>query len=127
MTLEDNYTIMADHSADHITTEEARELVAALTPMVWTLGLELYPGVSYRNILVWPHGPVDSVTRAPHDFPGKPIDAILPSRGGADVLLRMIIESWKILDAHPVNGARLKRGLAAGNSLWPWGQGKTPR
>ena len=127
VTLVENYTIMADHSADHITTEEARELIAALVPMVKGLGLELYPGVSYRNILVWPHGPVDSVTSAPHDFPGKPIDAILPSREGADVLLRMIIESWRILETHPVNEARLKRGLAAANSLWPWGQGKAPR
>ncbi len=127
VTLDRNYTVMFDHSADHITSEEARELVTAVTPLVESLGLVVYPGVSYRNILVWANGPVNCVTYPPHDFPGGPVDAKLPAGEGADILLRMIVDSWKILEHHPVNEARIKQGLSAANSLWPWGQGKAPR
>ncbi|MEW6352424.1 MAG: cofactor-independent phosphoglycerate mutase [Thermodesulfobacteriota bacterium] len=127
VTLDRNYTFMSDHSADHITSEEARELVAAVAPMVESLGLSVYPGVSYRNILVWANGPVHCVTHPPHDFPGRPLDAKLPAGQGSDTLLRMIVESWRILEHHPVNEARVRQGLSAANSLWPWGQGKTPR
>jgi 2,3-bisphosphoglycerate-independent phosphoglycerate mutase len=50
-----------------------------------------------------------------------------PSGNGADVLLRVIIGSWKILEEHPVNQKRVGRGQGPANSLWPWGQGRPPR
>ena len=33
VTLEKNYTLMADHSADHISSPEAAEIIASLTPV----------------------------------------------------------------------------------------------
>ncbi|MFH1113211.1 MAG: cofactor-independent phosphoglycerate mutase [Pseudomonadota bacterium] len=127
VTLDRNYTIMADHSADHISSSEAREIIASLAPMIESLGLQLVAGISYRNLMVWGNGPEGCVTNAPHDFPGRPIDERLPSGPGADVLLRIIIKSWKILESHPVNLRRVKRHQGAANSVWPWGQGKPPR
>lgn len=126
VTLDRNYTIMADHSADHIASSEAKEIVAAVAPMVESLGLHLVAGISYRNLLVWNNGPEGCVTHAPHDFPGQPLNQWLPSGPGADVLLRIIVKSWKILDKHPVNQRRIKRGQGPANSVWPWGQGKPP-
>ncbi|MEJ2716184.1 MAG: cofactor-independent phosphoglycerate mutase [Deltaproteobacteria bacterium] len=127
VTLEQNYTVMADHSADHITSGEAVELVESLRPMAESIGLLLYPGISYRHLLVWRNGPTNCVTNPPHDFAGEPVDRYLPSGERADVLLRIIIKSWKILEGHQVNQRRLMRGKGPANSVWPWGQGRPPR
>lgn len=125
--LDRNFTIMGDHSAEHITSIEARQLIEALQPVAESLGLMLYPGVSYRNLLVWEDGPEDCVTHAPHDFPGLPIAGRLPSGEGASVLLRLVLKSWKILEQHPVNLRRNQRCKKAANSVWPWGHGKRPK
>lgn len=127
VTLDRNYTLMADHSADHISTAEAHEIFLSLQPLAESLNLVLYPGVWYRNLLVWEDGPQGCVTRAPHDFPGQFIDNNLPQGPGADVLLRLIIKSWKTLEDHPVNQRREKRCQGPANSVWPWGQGRPPR
>ncbi len=126
VTLEGNFTVMADHSADHISTGEAHEIVDSLIPVAESLGLTLMPGVSYRNLLVWPNGPKDCITHAPHDFPAEPLATRLPAGQCADVLLRLIIKSWRILEDHPVNQRRIKRGQGPANSVWPWGQGTPP-
>jgi 2,3-bisphosphoglycerate-independent phosphoglycerate mutase len=127
VTLERNYTIMADHSADHISTQEAQEIIAFLAPEIESMGLSVLPGVSYRNLLVWRNGPDGCVTHAPHDFPGEEIAGRFPSGKGADVLLRLIIKSWKLLEEHPVNKRRRARCQGVANSIWPWGQGRPPR
>jgi 2,3-bisphosphoglycerate-independent phosphoglycerate mutase len=127
VTLERNYTVMSDHSADHISNTEARELTASLAPMIEDMGLNVFSGVSYRNLLVWKNGPEGCVTHAPHDFPGEQVFPHFPSGKGSDVLLRLIIKSWKILEDHPVNQRRKSRGQGIANSVWPWGQGKPPR
>src|SRR5690606_8908509 len=64
---------MEDYSAGHITTEEARELVAALQGAVKGVPLTLYPGVSYRHLLVWSGGREDLRTTPPHDISGEPV------------------------------------------------------
>lgn len=127
VTLDRNYTVMADHSSDHISSPEARELIGALAVEIESLGFTVYPGVSYRNLLVWENGPDHLITYPPHDFPGQPIASCLPSGKGSDRLLRLIVNSWRILDKHPVNQRRLKRGQGQANSVWPWGQGKPPQ
>ncbi|MGC8660799.1 MAG: cofactor-independent phosphoglycerate mutase [Desulfomonilaceae bacterium] len=127
VTLERNYTVMADHSSDHISSPEARELIGSLADEIESLGFTVYPGVSYRNLLVWEDGPDNLITYPPHDFPGQPITNCLPSGKGSDRLLRLIVSSWRILDKHPVNLRRLKRGQGQANSVWPWGQGKPPQ
>lgn len=127
VTLTNNYTVMADHSADHITNVEARELMAALRPFAEAMGMCLAPGVSYRNLLVWKNGPTGCTTHAPHDFPGEPVDRRMPTGPGSSQLLRMIIRSWKLFENHPVNESRIRRGQSPANSVWPWGQGRRPR
>lgn len=127
VTLERNYTVMSDHSADHVTTTEAKEIISSLAPMVEDMGLYVHAGVSYRNLLIWRNGPEDIVTHPPHDFPGELVPIHYPSGPGADVLIRVIIKSWKILENHPVNVRRKNRCQGVANSIWPWGQGKPPR
>ncbi len=126
VTLDRNFTVMADHSADHISTPEARELIGTLGPEIESLGFSVTPGVSYRHLLIWENGPDGVLTHPPHDFPGQPIASKFPTGPGADKLIRLIIKSWKILDKHPVNLRRVKRCQGPANSVWPWGQGKPP-
>lgn len=126
VTLERNFTMMSDHSADHIATEEAREIINSLGPMVEDMGLAVHAGVSYRNLLVWRNGPEGLLTHPPHNFPGQSVAAHFPSGQGSDVLLRLIIKSWKLLENHPVNVRRKNRCQGVANSVWPWGQGKPP-
>ncbi len=126
VTLDRNFTVMVDHSADHISTPEARELIGTLAPEVEALGFSVTPGVSYRHLLIWENGPDDLLTHPPHDFPGQPIAPHLPTGPGADKLIRLIVKSWKILEKHPVNLRRAKRCQGQANSVWPWGQGKPP-
>jgi 2,3-bisphosphoglycerate-independent phosphoglycerate mutase len=127
VTLERNYTLMADHSGDHISSPEAKELIGSLAFEIESLGFSIYPGVSYRNLLVWEDGPDGITTYPPHDFPGQTIARYLPTGQEADRLLRLIVKSWRILDKHPVNQRRQKRGQGPANSVWPWGQGKPPQ
>ena len=42
---------MWDYSSGHISTEEARELIAALNEKLGSDRISFYPGVSYRHIL----------------------------------------------------------------------------
>jgi len=37
-----------------------------------------------------------------------------------------MIKSYDILKDHPVNKARVSRGLRPANSIWLWGEGKKP-
>jgi 2,3-bisphosphoglycerate-independent phosphoglycerate mutase len=121
------HTIIRDHSSGYITGEEAGRLVADLgARMPLSGGRSIHQGVSYRHVLVWPDAPDGLPTVPPHDFLDKPIDFILNDPQAAP-LVDLVRASWPILVEHPVNVSRLERGLNPANSVWLWGQGRTPR
>ncbi|MCU0637363.1 MAG: phosphoglycerate mutase, partial [Methanothrix sp.] len=68
--------IMKDYSAGHISSEEGRDLIEALKPMM--PGMRLYAGVSYRNLLVLRSGG-DAVCTPPHDISDRPVAEHLPT------------------------------------------------
>lgn len=115
---------MMDHSAGHITTEEALQLVEALRPIFEREGIRLHGGVSYRHILVWNKGPADTVTEMPHEILGKPIVAHLPSGAGGDKVRSLMQASRTVLADHPVNRARVAAGKSPATQVWLWGQGR---
>lgn len=123
---------MRDHSAGHITSEEGAALLRACEPLMRELlpGAELFPGVSYRNILRDSSGErdwSDVRTVAPHDVPGEPMERVLPQGGeGSDVLRALVERSGELLSQHPVNIKRRTAGLGEATHLWPWGQGRRP-
>ena len=121
---EENYddTIMIDHSADEITTEEAAELIAALEKELGTSERTFYPGVSYRHCMIWHNPPEYGNFSRPHDFPGKGVRGNLPVEPYAS----LIRKSYDILNRHPVNEARRARGLRPANSIWLWSPGAKP-
>ena len=114
---------MADFSAGHITSAEAAELFASLAPEIPRVVLKA--GVSYRNLLVVPHGSAADST-APHDIVGRPIAPYLPRNGDADLLLSCMEKSREVFAGHPVNEARIKAGKTPATQIWPWSGGRRP-
>ncbi len=122
VTVEDD--TMVDFSAGHITSEEARQLVAALNEAA--LGpAKFYTGVSYRNICVLPDEFADASCTPPHDLTDKAV--VLPEGPSATALVDLMQRSREVLADHPVNLARIERGQRPATQIWLWGQGKTPR
>lgn len=119
--------IIIDHSSDEISTEDAAVLLESLKIGLSKAGLlqdiyQFYVGTSYRHLLVQKEGKVIELT-APHDILEKRIGDYLPE----DSVLRKMMEiSYEILNHHPINEARKKRGLHPANSAWFWGAGTKP-
>lgn len=118
--------VMEDYSSGHITTEEARELIYEIDKKLGTEDIHFHPGVSYRHLMVWSRGSADIECIPPHDIIGKEITDYLPIGNGEDVLRRIMLGSTGILERHPVNKERIRRGEKPANSIWLWGQGKKP-
>ena len=59
----------------------------------------------------------------PHDILGKKIGKHLPDDNN---LKEMMIKSYEILNNHPININRAKKGLNKANSIWFWGAGTKP-
>lgn len=126
---------MQDHSAGHISSEEGKRLLSEFAKRLDVPDMLLYPGVSYRNIMVdtsnrggksgrdW----AELATTPPHDIPGEPIRKHLPVGGQhAKLLGQLIAESEVFLGGHEINLTRHEMGELPATHLWPWGQGTRP-
>ncbi|MDV0443460.1 cofactor-independent phosphoglycerate mutase [Methanorbis rubei] len=116
---------MKDFSAGHISSTEGKELFASLSERLKDFDVKLYPGVSYRNVLMLPSGK-GSVTKAPHDIVAEVIDPYLPVGEDADVLHRYMVISYDVFANHPINKARVAAGKNPANMIWPWSGGAKP-
>jgi 2,3-bisphosphoglycerate-independent phosphoglycerate mutase len=117
---------MEDFSADHITTEEARELIETLQTELGGDDFHFHAGVSYRHLMVWKGGRDKLTFTPPHDISGQPIDDHLPKGDGAEILINLMTSSQMLLNTHPVNNRREKERKLAANSIWLWGHGRKP-
>ena len=111
-----------DHSSGEISTEEAAELLSALSEGLKRKGYTFYVGTSYRHLLIREKGKVVELT-APHDILTKQIGGYLPED---EVLREMMVRSYDILKDHPVNKKRRAEGKNPANSAWFWGAGTRP-
>ena len=111
-----------DHSSGEISTEEAAELLSALSEGLKRKGYTFYVGTSYRHLLIREIGKVVELT-APHDILSKQIGGYLPED---EVLREMMVRSYDILKDHPVNKKRRAEGKNPANSAWFWGAGTRP-
>jgi len=116
--------IMKDYSAGHITTEESGELMKLLDDELGTETLLFYPGVSYRNLMIWAGGKDSMVSTPPHDIIGNEYKPWLPRGDGADEIIFIMDQSNKVLADALVNRKRLAIGKLPANYLWLWGQGR---
>ena len=123
--------IVRYHAAGDITTEEAAELVEVLNEHFAEDGLYIHLGTGYRQCMIvdkkHPNGHTDYRCVPPHDILDRRAGDYLPEGKGAEHFVKMMKESYDILKDHPVNKARIARGLNPANSLWIWGQGTRPQ
>jgi 2,3-bisphosphoglycerate-independent phosphoglycerate mutase len=119
--------LMVDHSAGHISTEEASSLVEELQSHITDERVSLHAGVSYRHLLVFKGIEFEVRTYPPHDHIGKPVEKILPRGKGADLLIQLMNQSQQLFAGHEVNRVRQDLGENQVSSIWLWGQGKQAR
>lgn len=113
---------MIDHSSSEISTKDAEVLLRAVKEELEDDIYQFYLGTSYRHCTIWKNGAVVELT-PPHDILGKVIGEYLPE----DAKLReMMKKSYDILNHHPLNEERAKKGLNKANSIWFWGAGTKP-
>jgi 2,3-bisphosphoglycerate-independent phosphoglycerate mutase len=115
---------MEDHSAGHITTEEATRLVKELGEQLDNERMRFYTGVSYRHLLVFKGWDFDVRTYPPHDHIGTAVDKILPRGKGAETLIDLMARSQQLFSGHDINKIRKDLGENQVSSIWLWGQGK---
>jgi 2,3-bisphosphoglycerate-independent phosphoglycerate mutase len=124
---------MCDFTAGHISTEEARDLLAAAQQQLADERLEFVPGVSYRNLLLYRGTPSaapfsrDTRTTPPHDLTDKSVLDDYPRGPGSDMLHELMIRSGQWFAEHPVNVARRKAGKRVATNVWLWGLGQAPQ
>lgn len=121
---EENYAdkTIIDHSSGEISSEEAAELIEAVKPVMQNATYQFYAGTSYRHLTIWKKGEVVDLV-PPHDVLGQTIGQYLPKQKD---LRDMMEKSYEILNNHPINVERAKKGLNKANSLWFWGAGTRP-
>ena len=122
-----------NHSAGHITGEEAAELIVFLQKELGGGDANFFPGVSYRHLLKHKGGDKRIATTPPHDVPGTPyrdvlVRALVPEAEATAVRINELVErSQELLKDHPVNRARVAAGKEPANSIWPWSPGYRPQ
>lgn len=140
--------LLKNHSAGHITTEEADVLIKFLQEKLGNERIHFYTGVQYRHLLVIDGGNKQLDCTPPHDVPLKPFRPLLVKpqevAGGcgeqaagkegqltawetADLLNDLILRSQELLKDHPVNLKRMAEGKDPANSIWPWSPGYRPK
>ena len=115
---------MADHSAGHISTEEANKLIEELNEQFGGDKIKFYAGVSYRHLLVFKGLEFDVQTHPPHDCIGMAIEKILPRGKGAELLTDLMARTQQLFANHDINKVRKDLGENQVSSIWLWGQGK---
>jgi 2,3-bisphosphoglycerate-independent phosphoglycerate mutase len=123
--------VMEDFSAGHITDGEAKKVILDLNKEMATNEIRFYSGLSYRHLMVLKNGAAKFSNleklelTPPHDIIGKEITTLLSQM--KEPVLALMNESQKLLKSHPINLARESKGLPPANSIWLWGQGRSPR
>lgn len=117
-----------DFTADHITTEEADELIKALNEHFGDIG-QFYTGVSYRNLFVISDIAMEDLkSTPPHDVVGQQTsnNNLKPENEKSKLINKLMEDSVEVLENHPVNKKRVEEGKLPANMIWLWGQGAKP-
>lgn len=131
LTIEDD--ILQNHSAGHISSQEAAVLIEYLNENLADDKIMFYPGVSYRHLIIIKNGRKEIKCTPPHDVPGTHFRDVLIKADNdeadptAQLLNDLIHKSRQLLENHPVNLQRRQKGLAPATSIWPWSPGYRPQ
>lgn len=133
--------IILTHNGGHLNTEDGDMLIKYLNEKLGNEQIHFITGIQYRHLLIIKNGSKHIACAPPHDHPNEPWRPLLvkaedgweePESGRmspqetADLLNRLILESQRLLNAHPFNQKRIAKGERPANSIWPWGGGYRP-
>ncbi len=120
--------VMVSYSAGNITSAEAAPLVAALQEELGDDRVCFHPGVGFRQIVTVKSGAelLTGSFTAPHDTADRPIAGACPKGQGAALASALMERSKGILGKHPVNRARVARGLPPATQIWLFWPGMRP-
>jgi len=133
--------VMVSFTAGQIQSDLAERLIDDLQRELAGDELEFYPGVSYRNLLLYrarsrsngdrkhaDRAPFSNATRTtpPHDVTDQPIAPHLPAGPGGDWLRDLMQKSIPVLAKSPENQARIAAGELPATQIWLWGLGQRP-
>ena len=124
--------LIKNHSAGHISTPEADEIIKTLEQELGNDRVHFYTGIQYRHLLVVDGGRKELICTPPHDVPGQPFKGLMikaatpDAEPTAQLLNDLILRSQEILAKHPVNLKRIAEGKDPANSIWPWSPGYRP-
>ncbi|MFI3289120.1 MAG: cofactor-independent phosphoglycerate mutase [Rikenellaceae bacterium] len=130
ITIEDEK--IKNHSAGHISTEEATILVEYLQEKLGDDRVSFHAGVSYRHLLKIKGADKRVHCTPPHDVPGTPFREVMveakceEAEATADLLNELTIKSQELLKEHPINLKRVAEGKDPANSIWAWSPGYRP-
>lgn len=130
ITIEDG--LIKNHSAGHISNEEAKELIEFLQKELSTETVNFFNGISYRHLLKIKGGSKRLNCTPPHDVPGQPAERYMiasqctEAEATTEILNALIRKSQEILPNHPVNIKRVAEGKCPANSIWLWSPGYKP-
>lgn len=133
--------VILTHNGGHLNTEDGDMLIKYLNEKLGNEQIHFITGIQYRHLLIIKNGSKHIACAPPHDHPNEPWRPLLvkaedgweePESGRmspqetADLLNRLILESQRLLNAHPFNQKRIAKGERPANSIWPWGGGYRP-
>ncbi len=120
--------IMNDFSGGHIDSRFAEIVIKQAAASLNIPGIEFYPGVSYRHIIIWRNYPYRDLpeTTPPHDISDRNTDPYLPKGPGSDMLNRIMEASKGIIASSPEIKDAEKKYKGKPESFWIWGGGKKP-
>lgn len=122
-----------NHSAGHISSGEAAEIISFLAMKMGNDRIRFYPGVSYRHLLVIKGGHKGLACTPPHDVMGTPFREVMvhplveEASPTASLLNYLIVRSRYLLEEHPVNLKRVAEGKDPASCIWPWSPGYRPQ
>lgn len=121
-----DHVSMVDYSGGHISTNEARVLIESLDKELGNEQVRLFPGVSYRHLLVHKGELSDLETVPPHDYTGQDVTAYWQRYLQIPHIKDLLAKACDILASHEINEKRCANGQNPANAIWLWGEGKAP-
>jgi 2,3-bisphosphoglycerate-independent phosphoglycerate mutase len=124
-----DHEVMKDFTAGHIDSNLSRIIIQSLAKRIIDKNITFYPGVSYRNLMVWKNFPYSKIPTAtpPHDITGKEFSSYLPEGEGSDMLREIMKLSQSVMRESDeiVAGKAKYKGNPV--SVWLWGGGFRPK
>jgi hypothetical protein len=119
----DRLTAVVPHGASDVARAELVELEPTIGAHLRTAGMQLVT-TSHDDWLVHSERVLEVQTATPESAAASPLEQAMPQGRDAPALRRLMTELQMLLHEHPVNVARLRRGVPEINAVWFHGAGE---